>query len=51
MVAPIDLPSPLHLVLLCPTFGLSTAAVYQKVVVPATPSSGKAILDGFFGNS
>lgn len=43
-VSPIGLSSPLHFVLLCPAFGLSTAAVYQKVVVPASPISGEPIL-------
>src|SRR5262249_58360945 len=43
IVTPLDLPIPLDFVLLCPSCGLATAAVYKAVVVPATPVSGDAI--------
>ena len=43
IVTSVDLPIPLHFVLLCPSFGMATAAVYKKVVVPASPVAGDAI--------
>jgi 4-diphosphocytidyl-2-C-methyl-D-erythritol kinase len=45
VVTPIELPSPLHFVLLCPSFGLATAAVYESVVVPSNPVAGEPIRD------
>jgi 4-diphosphocytidyl-2-C-methyl-D-erythritol kinase len=41
-VTPLELPSPLHFVLLCPAFGMATAAVYKNVVVPDLPIDGEA---------
>ncbi len=43
IVEPVKLPIPLHFVLLCPAFGLSTANVYKHVVNIETPVSGDAI--------
>ncbi len=43
VVTPVKLPIPLHFVLLCPAFGLGTAAVYKNVVVPPNPESGDAL--------
>ena len=43
IVAPVRLPVPLHFVLLCPSFGMATAAVYKNVVVPAQPIAGGEI--------
>ncbi len=43
IVAPVKLPIPLDFVLLCPSFGLATAAVYKNVGVPEQPSSGEQI--------
>jgi 4-diphosphocytidyl-2-C-methyl-D-erythritol kinase len=43
MVTPVNLPIPLDFVLLCPAFGMVTAAVYKNVVVPPTSVSGDAI--------
>ena len=43
IVEPARLPNPLHFVLLCPSFGLSTADVYKQVVLPEKPASGDAI--------
>jgi 4-diphosphocytidyl-2-C-methyl-D-erythritol kinase len=43
IVAPVPLSIPLDFVLLCPSFGMPTAAVYKNVVVPPTPTSGDAI--------
>lgn len=42
-VAPLDLPSPLHFVLVCPSFGMSTAAVYKNVSLAQPPIDGNAI--------
>ena len=42
IVAPVTLPIPLDFVLLCPSFGLATAAVYKNVAVPGQPISGDA---------
>jgi 4-diphosphocytidyl-2-C-methyl-D-erythritol kinase len=39
IITRVNLPIPLHFVLLCPAFGLSTAAVYKNVVVPPSPVS------------
>jgi 4-diphosphocytidyl-2-C-methyl-D-erythritol kinase len=36
-VAPFEMPTDLHFVLVCPPVGLSTAAVYRQVEVPAEP--------------
>lgn len=43
LVAAVKLPIPLHFVLLCPDFGLATAAVYKNVVVPPAPASGEPL--------
>jgi 4-diphosphocytidyl-2-C-methyl-D-erythritol kinase len=43
IVTPLDLPIPLHFVLLCPAFGMVTASVYKNVAVPQTPVDGSAI--------
>ncbi|MBI3822235.1 MAG: 4-(cytidine 5'-diphospho)-2-C-methyl-D-erythritol kinase [Planctomycetes bacterium] len=43
IVTPVSLPARLDVVLLCPSFGLATAAVYKKVAVPPTPVTGDAI--------
>lgn len=40
IVTPVPVGRPLHLVLLCPSFGCSTAAVYRNVTVPADPCNG-----------
>jgi 4-diphosphocytidyl-2-C-methyl-D-erythritol kinase len=49
-VAPVNLGTPLWLVLACPSFGLSTADVYRGVTVPEQPQSGaeilRAVVDG-----
>ncbi len=42
-VSPWPLGARLHLVLVCPPFGLSTAAVYRGARVPDAPESGDAI--------
>jgi 4-diphosphocytidyl-2-C-methyl-D-erythritol kinase len=47
IVAPVQLPIPLDFVLLCPTFGMPTAAVYKNVAVPPVPTSGDAIRAAF----
>jgi 4-diphosphocytidyl-2-C-methyl-D-erythritol kinase len=43
LVSPVPLGTTLHLVLLCPPFGLATAAVYREVVVPNHPDDGAAV--------
>ncbi len=43
IVEPVKLPIPLDFVLLCPLFGMATAAVYKNVVVPTAPTSADAI--------
>jgi 4-diphosphocytidyl-2-C-methyl-D-erythritol kinase len=43
IVEPVPLGRPLDLVLACPPVGLSTAAVYGGVTVPAHPQTGAAI--------
>ena len=43
IVTPCPLGARLHLVLLCPPFGLSTAAVYKLATVPDAPLDGEAI--------
>ncbi|MBI2804205.1 MAG: 4-(cytidine 5'-diphospho)-2-C-methyl-D-erythritol kinase [Planctomycetes bacterium] len=47
IVTPVALPRPLHFVLLCPSFGLATARVYQNVIVPSAPMSGAGLQDAF----
>jgi 4-diphosphocytidyl-2-C-methyl-D-erythritol kinase len=47
IVARIELPIPLDFVLLCPQFGMATAAVYKNIVVPAQPIAGDAIRAAF----
>jgi 4-diphosphocytidyl-2-C-methyl-D-erythritol kinase len=42
-VTPVGMKKRLWLVLWCPRFGLATADVYRKVMVPAVPRSGDAI--------
>jgi 4-diphosphocytidyl-2-C-methyl-D-erythritol kinase len=42
-VTPFPLPQGLHLVLACPAAGLTTAAVYRAVTVPATPHTPRAL--------
>jgi len=42
-VEPWFMRQPLHLVLICPGFGLSTPAVYGRLQVPATPQSSRAM--------
>jgi 4-diphosphocytidyl-2-C-methyl-D-erythritol kinase len=42
-VEPLELSSPLYLVLVCPQQGLSTAEVYQRVIIPPEPVSGEII--------
>ena len=44
IVTPVGLPRPLDLVLVCPSFGCSTAAVYGQVQVPQAPVDGSALL-------
>lgn len=43
IVAPLNLARPLHLLLVCPDFGLSTPEVYRNVQVPQQPLDGLAI--------
>ncbi len=43
IVAPAKLPIPLDFVLLCPSFGISTPAVYKQITLPAQPIMGEAI--------
>jgi 4-diphosphocytidyl-2-C-methyl-D-erythritol kinase len=43
VVTPAPVGRPLHIVLVCPPFGLSTADVYRAVTVPASPRSGDAV--------
>jgi 4-diphosphocytidyl-2-C-methyl-D-erythritol kinase len=43
VVTPVPVRGRLNLVLVCPPFGMSTAAVYQNVTVPAQAESGAAI--------
>jgi 4-diphosphocytidyl-2-C-methyl-D-erythritol kinase len=43
VVTPCPLGGRLHLVLVCPPFGLSTADVYGRVVAPDRPQSGTAL--------
>jgi 4-diphosphocytidyl-2-C-methyl-D-erythritol kinase len=43
IVRPVELPIPLHFVLVCPSFGMSTAAVYKHVQVPTVPENGEGI--------
>jgi 4-diphosphocytidyl-2-C-methyl-D-erythritol kinase len=49
-IAPVVLGRPLWLVLACPPFGMSTAAVYREVAVPEQPLSAaellQAVVDG-----
>jgi 4-diphosphocytidyl-2-C-methyl-D-erythritol kinase len=49
-VAPLAMPRPVWLVLLCPPFGISTADVYRGVTVPERPQTGdeirRAVADG-----
>src|ERR1043166_9588157 len=45
IITAVKLPIPLHVVLLCPPFGLATAAVYKNVAVPQAAISGDAIRD------
>lgn len=42
-VRPVELPIPLDFVLLCPDFGMATAAVYKNVSVPASPVDRSAM--------
>lgn len=42
-VTPFPLAKPLHLVLACPSVGLSTAEVYRQVEVPSKPRSPQAL--------
>jgi 4-diphosphocytidyl-2-C-methyl-D-erythritol kinase len=44
IVTPVPAPRALDLVLLCPSFGCSTAEVYRRVEVPAAPLEGSAAL-------
>lgn len=43
VVTPVPVGGRFELVLLCPAFGLATAAVYRQVTVPAQPQQGTAI--------
>lgn len=43
IVTPLKLPIPLDFVLLCPSFGMPTAAVYKNVAIPAAPICADAI--------
>ena len=45
IVTPVKLPIPLDFVLLCPSFGLSTAEVYKNVQLPPEPIGGDAITE------
>jgi 4-diphosphocytidyl-2-C-methyl-D-erythritol kinase len=45
MVTPLQLGRTLHLVLVCPNEGLSTAEVYRGVEAPQEPVSGKELLE------
>jgi 4-diphosphocytidyl-2-C-methyl-D-erythritol kinase len=45
VVTPWRLGRRLHLVLVCPPFGLSTADVYRRLEVPARPKSGAAVME------
>ena len=47
IVTPVELPIPLHFVLLCPAFGMATANVYKNVVVPQAPVDGAGIKTAF----
>jgi 4-diphosphocytidyl-2-C-methyl-D-erythritol kinase len=44
-VAPLKLPRPLWLVLVCPWFGLATADVYRGLTVPDSPKSGAEMVE------
>ncbi len=46
-VEPLPSPRPLHLVLVSPAAGLSTAAVYRGVTVPEAPRTGEEIRRAF----
>ena len=43
IVTPVEMRTPLDFVLLCPAFGMPTAAVYKNVVVPPIPVDGEPI--------
>jgi 4-diphosphocytidyl-2-C-methyl-D-erythritol kinase len=43
VVTPLSVPRPLHFLLLCPAFGMPTAAVYSNVELPANPETGETI--------
>jgi len=45
IVTPVELPSPLDFVLICPSFGLSTVAVYKNVALPSPPVSDAEFKD------
>jgi 4-diphosphocytidyl-2-C-methyl-D-erythritol kinase len=47
IVTTVACPQTLDLVLLCPSFGCSTAQVYQRLTVPAAPMSGQPIRRAF----
>jgi 4-diphosphocytidyl-2-C-methyl-D-erythritol kinase len=42
-VAPMPMPASFWVVLVCPTFGLSTAEVYSRATVPECPETGEEI--------
>jgi 4-diphosphocytidyl-2-C-methyl-D-erythritol kinase len=44
-VTPISIGKPIHLVIVKPPVGCSTAAVYQRVQLPKTPLDGQAAID------
>ena len=43
IVTPLELPTPLHFVLLAPSFGMPTAAVYKNVAIPDASVAGDSI--------
>ncbi|MCS7047473.1 MAG: 4-(cytidine 5'-diphospho)-2-C-methyl-D-erythritol kinase [Gemmataceae bacterium] len=47
IVTPVAAPRALDLVLLCPRFGCSTRAVYDRVEIPRQPVDGTALLAAF----
>ena len=46
IVEPVDFPSPLDVVLLCPSFGLSTAAVYKNVQIGTRGADATPLVKG-----
>src|SRR5207302_3820961 len=47
IVTPVEAARELDLVLLCPSFGCSTAMVYRQVQLPAQPTDGAGMREAF----